>query len=99
GLPRAGEVNRVRDELVEQLRGEVGRSHHRRLFLREREIEGLVRIGEPVAFDAACDYRGEIEALALERIQSLLQARRPAHAREDRAEALQAFLRALDVDA
>jgi len=62
--------------------------------LREREIEGLVRVGEAVAFDAARDDRGEVEALALERIQSLLQARRLAHAREDRAEALQAFFRA-----
>src|SRR3989442_10965349 len=57
------------------------------------------RIGEAVALHAARYDRGEVEALALDRGEALLQARRLAHARENRPEALEAFFRAVDVDA
>src|SRR5256885_13806799 len=91
------EIHRVRDELVEQLRRQIGRSLYPGFFLRKGEIEGLMRISEPVALHAARDHGGGGEALALERSEALLKARRLAHAREYRPQALQAFFRAVDV--
>src|SRR5204862_8144906 len=75
------EIHRVRDELVEQLRRQIGRSLYPGFFLRKGEIEGLVRISEPVALHAARDDSGEVEELAIERRESQLKARRLALAR------------------
>src|SRR6266849_10212509 len=93
------EIHRVRDELVEQLRGKVGRALGYCFLVRLSQFEELIRIGEAVSLDAACYDFAEVEALALDRSESLLQARRLAHASENGAQAPQALFRALDVDA
>src|SRR5712692_4749818 len=61
------EIHRVRDELVEQLRGKVGRALGYCFLVRLSQFEELIRIGEAVALHASRYDRGEVEALALDR--------------------------------
>ena len=94
------ELDGVRDQLVEHLRDEVGRAVDRSAASAgAANDEGALRIGDAVAVDAAARPRREVEALALDVVEALLEPRGLAHAGEDRVEALEPFLRALDVDA
>ncbi len=94
-----GELDGVGNELVEHLRDQVRRAVDGDGLRRQRKVERRARIRLPVAVDAAGDDGGEIEALAFDVGQRVLEPGGLAHPREDRGQPGDAALRALDVDA
>ena len=95
GFITDGEVHRIGDQLVEHLRVELGRAAQPHGRGGHIDFKRSTRVSKR----GAAHHLARVEALARVLAHQALEARRLAHAREDRIEALEAIVGAREINA
>ena len=95
GLIPGGEIDRIRDQLVEHLRVELGRPAQPHGRGGHIDFKRSTRVSKR----GAAHHLARVEALARVLAHQALEPRRLAHAREDRIEALEAIVGAREINA
>ena len=93
-----GEVDGVLDELVEHLDDQLRRAARRAGLVGRVELDATTAVDVAIRRDGAAQELAQVEGLELDALDALLDACRFAHRRQDRAQAVRAFLRAAGVD-